>query len=112
MRSMLAWRKAGSKRVLRMYHSEDTVDATSSVTGLAPDVSVKRSPGKVGFIDQGYSPDRSCLWVLFSNSTLRKKSTAASDAAVWPAFGVPETNPPDAHHMVPTVAFGHAWLIS
>jgi hypothetical protein len=31
IRLMLAWRKGGSKRVLRMYHSEDTVDAAQSI---------------------------------------------------------------------------------
>jgi hypothetical protein len=107
MRPMLAWRKEGAKRVLRMYHSEDTVNANTSVLDLAPDIAVKRHTGKVGFIDQGYTSDRLTLWVLFSNPTLRKKSPSDDTAGVWPSFGSQ-----DAHHMVPTVAFGHAWLIS
>ncbi len=107
MRPMLAWRKGGSKRVLRMYHSEDTVNANTSLADFAPDVLVKRYQGKVGFIDQGYTSDRTTLWVLFSNPTLRKQSPADDAASVWPSFGAQ-----DAHHMVPTVAFGHAWMIS
>jgi|GEM_PF-4749810 len=107
MRPMLAWRKGGSKRVLRMYHSEDTVNANTPIVTIASDIAVKRNPGKVGFIDQGYTSDRSTLWVLFSNPTLRKKSPTDDSASVWPSFGSQ-----DAHHMVPTVAFGHAWLIS
>ena len=119
MRPMLAWRKQGSNRSLRMYHSEDTVDSTSSVSDpvhpatsiadLAPDVVVHRKQGRVGFIDQSYSPDRSILWVLFSNSSLRKKSPPDDAIGVWPSLGIDGS---DAHHMVPTVAFGHAWRVS
>jgi len=104
---MLAWRKEGAKRVLRMYHSEDTVNANTSVPNIAPEIRVKRRPGKAGFIDQGYSEGGSILWVLFSNPSLRKKSPSDDAAGVWPSLGSQ-----DAHHMVPTVAFGHAWLIS
>jgi len=104
---MLNWRKGGSGRVLRMYHSEDTCSSSAPLAVLAPEVAVKRWNGSVGFVDQGYSSDQSTLWVLFSNQMLRAKSPADEAAMVWPTFGTQ-----DAHHMVPTVAFGHAWLIA
>src|SRR5205085_5534507 len=44
MKSMVAWRKGGSKRVLRMYHSEDTVDASETLAKLAPEIVIKRYP--------------------------------------------------------------------
>jgi hypothetical protein len=107
MRPMLAWRKDDPARILRMYHSNDQVDADTPVAALMPEVAIKRYPGKTGFIDQGYAKDRSTLWVLFSNSTLRTPSPADSAAGLWPLLGSQ-----GAHWMVPTVAFGHAWLIS
>lgn len=106
VRSMIGWRKGGSGRRLRMYHSEDTVDADNAMGKVAPEIIVKRNNLKMSFVDQGYSSDRSSLWVLFGNPTLTKKSPADDAASVWPSFGSQ-----DAHHMVPTVGFGHAYLI-
>lgn len=107
VRSMIAWRKGGSHRRLRMYHSEDTVSADNSLSAVAPEIAVKRTNLKMSFVDQGYSSDNSTLWVLFGNPTLTKKSSKDDTASVWPSFGSQ-----DAHHMVPTVGFGHAYLIT
>jgi hypothetical protein len=104
---LLAWRKGGSNRTLLMYHSEDTVDAKSSIVPFTPELAVKRRSGKVGFVEQGYSQDRSLMWALISNSMLRT-SAPDSPSNLWPILGPAS----DAHHMVPTLGFGHAWLIS
>jgi hypothetical protein len=107
VRSMLGWRKGGLGRQLRMYHTEDTVSASNTISTAAPEIAVKRANLKMSFVDQGYSSDRSLLWVLFGNPTLTQKSPPDDAASVWPSFGSQ-----DAHHMAPTVSFGHAYLIS
>jgi len=107
MTQMLGWRKLGLQRQLRMYHSEDTVSSTEPVGEILSDVAIKRHQLNGCFVDQGYSPDRSTLWTLFSNTSLVKKSTPPEVGGLWPVFGSQ-----DAHHMVPTIAFGHAWQIS
>ena len=105
---MRKWWTSKSGRNLRMYHSEDTCDRNNPlIRSLLPEC--KLSDGKtgaVGFVDQGYSDDTTLLWVLFSNSMLTTRSPADEAAGMWPVFGKQ-----DAHHTVPTIAFGHAWSI-
>jgi hypothetical protein len=109
VKQMADWQRNGGRRQLRIYHSEDTVDSSTSTKLLnerAPAVAIKRFTGKAGFVDEGYSSDRSLFWALFSNPTLTTKSPTDEAALVWPPLGSQ-----DAHHMVPTVAFGHAYIV-
>jgi hypothetical protein len=107
---MLKWRSAGKGRVLRMYHSEDISPASQKdLIARLIAMPIQREQRTIGFVDEALSSDKRLLWVLFANSMLTTKSPpdGGSKHPLWPPLGSQ-----DAHHMVPTLAFGHAWSLA